>query len=191
MPICDARSQNGDRASFHMVIKNIFISGFRKSDPYYIITIYLLNIGYYRATKFRNRLRCPPGGTLGNAHSRTTARPRPLRQKSADTRRRFLDRCLSSGLGGSPRRPCRGQRQPRQSLRRESRDQEGDAGSLSGLSTPLQAPVPVSQLVIHSPAPVVPALVAAAGQSAGMRFLEFFAPKNWVALCYRRLALML
>ena len=31
----------------------------------------------------------------------------------------------------------------------------------------------MSQLVIHSPAPVVPALVAAAG--AGMRFLEFFA----------------
>src|SRR5205807_2112321 len=55
----------------------------------------------------------------------------------------------SSGLGGSPRRPCRGERQSRQSLRRESRDQEGDAGSLSGLSTPLQAPVPVSQLVIH------------------------------------------
>jgi hypothetical protein len=49
----------------------------------------------------------------------------------------------------------------------------------------------VSQLVIHSPAPVVPALVAAAGESAGMRFLEFFAPKNWAALCYRRLALML
>jgi hypothetical protein len=76
-------------------------------------------------------------------------------------------------------------------LRRKSRDQEGDAGSLSGLSTPLQAPVPVSQLVIHSPAPVVPALVAAAGESAGMRFLEFFAPKNRAALCYRRLALML
>src|SRR6267378_1672714 len=37
----------------------------------------------------------------------TTARPRPLRQKSADARRRFLDRCLSSGLGGSPRRPVR------------------------------------------------------------------------------------
>jgi hypothetical protein len=49
----------------------------------------------------------------------------------------------------------------------------------------------VSQLVIHSPAPVVPALVAAAGESAGMRFLEFFAPKNRAALCYRRLALML
>ena len=27
----------------------------------------------------RNRLRCPLGGTVGNAHSRTTARPRPLR----------------------------------------------------------------------------------------------------------------
>src|SRR6266480_1622268 len=133
-----------------MVIENIFISGGSGSLIHIILLrCYLLNIGYYRVTKFRNRLRCPPGGTLGNAHSRTTARPRPLRQKSADARRRFLDRCLSSGLGGSPRRPCRGQRQPRQSLRRESRDQEGDAGSLSGLSTPLQAPVPVSQLVIH------------------------------------------
>src|SRR5258705_6456703 len=140
-----------------------------------LLRCYLLNIGYYRVTKFRNRLRCLPGRTLGNAHSRTTARPRPLRQKSADARRRFLDRCLSSGLGGSPRRPCRGQRQPRQSLRRESRDQEGDAGSLSGLSTPLQAPVPVSQLVIHSPAPVVPALVATAGEVG-------FAPEIRLAL---------
>ena len=33
----------------------------------------------------------------------------------------------------------------------------------------------MSQLVIRSPAPVVPALVAAAGERAGMRFLEFFA----------------
>src|SRR4029077_14835761 len=75
--------------------------------------------------------------------------------------------------GGSPRRPCRGQRQPRQSLRRESRDQEGDAGPLSGLSPPLQAPLPVSQLVIRSPAPVVPALAATAGEVG-------FAPENQV-----------
>ena len=33
----------------------------------------------------------------------------------------------------------------------------------------------MNQLVIHSPAPVVPALVAAAGERASMRFLEFFA----------------
>jgi hypothetical protein len=33
----------------------------------------------------------------------------------------------------------------------------------------------VSQFVIRPPAPVVPALVAAAGERAGMRFLEFFA----------------
>jgi len=30
-------------------------------------------------------------------------------------------------------------------------------------------------LVIHSPAPVVPTLVAAAGERASVRFLEFFA----------------
>jgi integrase/recombinase XerC len=35
----------------------------------------------------------------------------------------------------------------------------------------------VNQLVIHSPAPVIPALVAAAGERAGIRFLEFFAAK--------------
>jgi|SRR5271166_2719984 len=40
----------------HMVIENIFISEFRKSDLYYIITIYLRNIGYYRATKFRFKI---------------------------------------------------------------------------------------------------------------------------------------
>ena len=57
----------------------------------------------------------------------------------------------------------------------KSCDRNGDAGALSRLSTPLQAPVPVNELVIHSPAPVVPTLVAAAGERAGMRFLEFFA----------------
>jgi|HubBroStandDraft_6_1064221.scaffolds.fasta_scaffold1337551_2 hypothetical protein len=39
MPVCDARTQNGDRAFCYMVIENIFISEFRKSDPYYIITV--------------------------------------------------------------------------------------------------------------------------------------------------------
>jgi hypothetical protein len=33
----------------------------------------------------------------------------------------------------------------------------------------------VNQLVIHSSSPAVPVLVAAAGERAGMRFLEFFA----------------
>ena len=38
MPVCDARTQNGDRAFLHMVIENIFISGgFWKFDAYYII----------------------------------------------------------------------------------------------------------------------------------------------------------
>jgi hypothetical protein len=49
----------------------------------------------------------------------------------------------------------------------------------------------MSQLVIRSPASVFPALVAAAGERAGMRFLEFLAAKNRAALCYCRLALML
>jgi len=52
MPVSDARTQNGDRAFSYMVIENIFISGLRKSDPYYIITVLLRNIGYYRVTKF-------------------------------------------------------------------------------------------------------------------------------------------
>ena len=65
-----------------------------------------------------------------NAHCRTTARRRSIRQKHFDARRRFSDRCLSSGLGRSPRRPCRGQRQPRQSRRRASCDRKGDAASL-------------------------------------------------------------
>jgi hypothetical protein len=47
-----SRDQNGDRAFSYIVIENIFISGFRKSDPYYIITVLLKNIGYYRVTKF-------------------------------------------------------------------------------------------------------------------------------------------
>ena len=42
----------------------------------------------------------------------------------------------------------------------------------------------MSQLVIRSPASVFPALVAAAGERAGMRFLEFLAAKNRAALCY-------
>jgi hypothetical protein len=76
-----------------------------------------------------------------------------------------------SGLGGSQRRPCRGQRQPRQSLRSGSCDRKGDAGSLSRLPKPLQGTVPLNQRVIHPPAPVVPARPAA-GERAGPRFLE-------------------
>jgi hypothetical protein len=57
-------------------------------------------------------------------------------------------------------------------LRRETGDRKGDAGSLSGLSKPLQGAVPLNQLVLHFPAPVVPAL-AAASERAGTHFLEF------------------
>src|SRR5271169_1403030 len=73
MPVCDARTQNGDRAFLHMVIENIFISGFRKSDPYYVITVLLRNIGYYRVTKFlfkinrAERLTCEDVSTNGQA----------------------------------------------------------------------------------------------------------------------------
>src|SRR5580704_5115558 len=157
-----------------MVIENIFISGGSGSLIHIILLrCYLIRIGYYRVTKISKPVKMPARRHPRNAHSSTTARPRPLRQKSADARRRFLDRCLSSGLGGSPRRRCRGQRQPRQSLCRESRDQKGDAGPLSGLSTPLQGTVPLNQLVLHSPAPVVPALAAVGGERVGTRFLEF------------------
>lgn len=67
--------------------------------------------------------------------------------KSVDARRRCFDRYLSSGLGGSPRRPCRGQRQSWQSERRKSCGQNGDAGALCGLSKPLQGAVPLNQFV--------------------------------------------
>jgi hypothetical protein len=56
-----------------MVIENIFISGFRKSDPYYVITVLLRNIGYYRVTKFlfkinrAERLTCKDVSTNGQA----------------------------------------------------------------------------------------------------------------------------
>jgi hypothetical protein len=96
---------------------------------------------------------------------------RPLRQKSIDARRRCFDRYLSSGLGGSQRRLCRGQRQSWQSGRRKSCGQNGDAEALCGLSKPLQGAVPLSQLVPERP--VAPVLIAAG--EPGMCLLEFFA----------------
>src|SRR5580692_6716293 len=61
---------------------------------------------------------------------------------------------------------ARGQRQPRQSRRRESCDRNGDAPALSGLSRPLQGPVPMNQLVpVASATP--PALVAAPASVPG------------------------
>jgi site-specific recombinase XerD len=70
--------------------------------------------------------------------------------------------------------PNRGRRHRRQSLRRESCDRNRHAGSLPGLSKPLQAAIPMSQLVPIS-SPLLPVLVAAAGERTSTRFLEFFA----------------
>jgi hypothetical protein len=62
----------------------------------------------------------------------------------------------------------------RQSLRPESCDRNRDAGALPELSKPLQAAIPVSQLVPIG-SPTLQALVAIGGKRASMRFLEFFA----------------
>src|ERR1700746_74308 len=56
MPVCDARTQNGDRAFLHMVIENLFVSGFRSLIHIVLLRCYLRNIGYYRATKFRFKI---------------------------------------------------------------------------------------------------------------------------------------
>src|SRR6266851_2587486 len=76
-------------------------------------------------------LKTPPReGLLKNAHSRTTACRRSIRQKSSGARRQCFDRYLSSGLGRSQSSPCRGQRQLQQGLREEPCDRKGDEGSL-------------------------------------------------------------
>jgi hypothetical protein len=55
MPVCNARTQNGDRAFLYMVIESIFISGFWKSDLYLSLRGYPRNLGYYRVTNFDSK----------------------------------------------------------------------------------------------------------------------------------------
>jgi hypothetical protein len=61
MPVCDARTQNGDRAFSYVVIENIFISGFRKSDPLYYYGVTAKTLAIIASGGRRGSPFCDPG----------------------------------------------------------------------------------------------------------------------------------